>query len=391
MMGGGRSNFIYMDHAATTPVAPEVLEAMRPYFQEIYGNPSSLHRQGREALAALDEARRTVAEILGAAEDEIIFTSGGSESDNLALRGVALASRERGDHIIVSAVEHEAVLRTAHQLAELFGLQVTELPVDRYGRVDPADVEAAITARTVLISVMTANNEVGTLQPVREIADIAHRYGIPFHTDAVQAAGAMDLHVDHLGVDLLSLSAHKFYGPKGVGILYVRRGTPLIPTQTGGPHEGQRRAGTENVPGIVGAATALRLAKERRAEEVPRLRALRDRLIEGILETVPGAELTGHPTERLPHNASFVIPGVEADTLLAALDLRGIGAASGAACTSGAVEPSHVLLAMGVPPEKAVGSLRLTLGRSNTPEEVEYVLEVLPEVVERLRKVVLVG
>ena len=385
------SDFIYMDHAATTPLAPEVLEAMMPYFGDVYGNPSSLHRQGREALAALDEARRTVATILGAAEDEIVFTSGGTESDNLALRGVALASRERGDHIIVSSVEHEAVLRTAHQLAEHFGFRVTELPVDRYGRVDPADVEAAITERTVLISVMTANNEVGTLQPIPEIAEVARRHGVPFHTDAVQAAGCMDLNVDRLGVDLLSLSAHKFYGPKGVGILYVRRGTPLLPVQTGGPHEEQRRAGTENVPGIVGAASALRLAHEHQAEEVPRLQALRDRLIEGVLDAIPDAMLTGHPTERLPHNASFVIPGIEADALLIALDLKGIGAASGSACTSGAVEPSHVLMAMGVPHDVAVGSLRLTLGRSNTEEHVDYLLQVLPEVVQRLRSITAVG
>lgn len=382
-----RSDFIYMDHAATTPVAPEVLEAMLPYFSEEYGNASSLHARGRAALAALDEARATVAGVLGAHDDEIVFTSGGTESDNLALRGVAFASRERGNHLIVSSVEHKAVLNTARQLAELHGFRVTELPVDQYGRVDPADVEAAICDETVLISIMTANNEVGTIQPIAEISQIARRHGIPFHTDAVQAGGYLDINVDRLGVDLLSLAGHKLYGPKGVGVLYVRRGTPLVPAQTGSSHERGRRAGTENVAGIVGMAAALRLMQERRPTEVPRLRRLRDRVIEGVLAGVPDVLLTGHPTERLPHNASFAIPGVEADGLLVALDLKGIGAASGSACTSGSVEPSHVLQAMNVPYEAAVGSLRLTLGHSNTDEDVDYLLAVLPEVVERMRAI----
>jgi len=382
-----RSDFIYMDHAATTPVAPEVLEAMLPYFSEEFGNASSLHARGRAALMALDRARATVAGLLGAHDDEIIFTSGGTESDNLAVRGVALASRERGNHLIVSSVEHKAVLKTAHRLAELHGFRVTELPVDEYGRVDPADVEAAICDETVLISVMTANNEVGTIQPIAEIGQIAREHGIPFHTDAVQAGGYLDIHVDRLGVDLLSLAGHKLYGPKGVGVLYVRRGTPLEPVQTGGSHERGRRAGTENVAGIVGIATALRLMQEQRPTEVPRLRRLRDRVIEGVLAGVPDALLTGHPVERLPHNASFAIPGVEADGLLVALDLKGVGVASGSACTSGSVEPSHVLQAMNIPYEAAVGSLRLTLGHSNTDEHVDYVLGVLPEVVERMRAI----
>ncbi len=382
-----RSEFIYMDHAATTPVAPEVLEAMLPYFSEEYGNASSLHARGRAALMALDQARATVAGLLGARDDEIIFTSGGTESDNLALWGVALSSRERGNHLIVSSVEHKAVLKTAHRLADLFGFRVTELPVDQYGRVDPADVEAAISDDTLLISVMTANNEVGTIQPIAEISQIARAHGVPFHTDAVQAGGYLDINVDHLGVDLLSLASHKVYGPKGVGVLYVRRGTPLEPMQTGGSHERGRRAGTENVAGIVGMARALQLVQEWRPTEVPRLQRLRDRLIEGVLAGVPDVMLTGHPEERLPHNASFAIPGVEADGLLVALDLKGIGAASGSACTSGSVEPSHVLQAMNVPYEAAVGSLRLTLGHSNTDEHVDYVLEVLPEVVERMRAI----
>lgn len=386
-----RSGFIYMDHAATTPVAAEVLEAMRPYFSEEFGNASSLHARGRAALTALDQARASVAGLLGACDDEIIFTSGGTESDNLAVSGVALASRERGDHLIVSSVEHNAVLKTAYRLAELRGFRVTELPVDECGRVDPADVEAAICDETVLISVMTANNEVGTIQPIAEIGQIAREHGIPFHTDAVQAGGYLDISVDRLGVDLLTLAGHKLYGPKGVGVLYVRRGTPLEPVQTGGSHERGRRAGTENVAGIVGMATALRLMQERRPTEVPRLRRLRDRVIEGVLAGVPDAMLTGHPVERLPHNASFAIPGVEADGLLVALDLKGIGAASGSACTSGSVEPSHVLQAMNVPYEVAVGSLRLTLGHSNTDEHVDYVLEVLPEVVERMRAIAAVA
>ncbi|MFQ5595434.1 MAG: cysteine desulfurase family protein, partial [Anaerolineae bacterium] len=341
-----RSDFIYMDHAATTPVAAEVLEAMLPYFSEEYGNASSLHARGRNALLALDEARATVAGILGAGNDEIIFTSGGTESDNLAVRGVALASRERGNHIIVSSVEHKAILNTARQLSELHGFRVTELPVDEYGRVDPADVEAALTDQTVLISVMTANNEVGTIQPIAEISQIAREHGVPLHTDAVQAGGYLDINVDRLGVDLLSLAGHKLYGPKGVGVLYVRRGTPLEPAQTGSSHESYRRAGTENVAGIVGMARALRLMQEQRPTEAPRLQRLRDRVIEGVLAGVPDAMLTGHPVDRLPHNASFAIPGVEADGLLVALDLKGVGVASGSACTSGSVEPSHVLQAM---------------------------------------------
>lgn len=382
--------FIYMDHAATTPVAPEVLEAMLPFFAREYGNASSLHARGRRALQALDQARATVAAVLGAEDDEIVFTSGGTESDNLAVRGVALASREWGDHLIVSSVEHKAVLNTARQLAELHGFRVTELPVDEYGRVAPTELEAAIRAETVLISVMTANNEVGTIQPIAEISRIARQYGIPFHTDAVQAGGYLDINVDRLGVDLLSLAGHKLYGPKGVGVLYVRRGTPLMPVQTGGSHEQNRRAGTENVAGIVGMAAGLKLVQERRPTEVPRLQRLRDRVIEGVLAGVPDAMLTGHPVERLPHNASFAIPGVEADTLLVALDLKGIGAASGSACTSGSVEPSHVLQAMNVPYDAAIGSLRLTLGHSNTERHVEYVLDVLPDVVERLRAIAVV-
>ncbi|MFQ6058344.1 MAG: cysteine desulfurase NifS [Anaerolineae bacterium] len=381
------NRIIYLDHAATTPVHPKVLEAMLPYFSERYGNASSIYSLGREALHALDEARATVAEILGAREREIIFTSCGSESDNLAIRGIAFANRSRGNHIITSPIEHHAVLHTCEQLEKHFGFQVTYLPVDQYGRVNPDDVGRAITDRTILITIMYANNEVGTIQPIAEIGKIARAKGIPFHTDAVQAGGALDLDVNALNVDLLSLSAHKFYGPKGVGILYARRGLRLLPTQTGGAHERNRRAGTENVAGIVGAATALKLAQESREENNRRVAALRDRLMEGILSRIPRAQLTGHPTERLPNNASFTIEFIEGEGLLLSLDMQGICASSGSACTSASLEPSHVLLAMGIPPEVAHGSLRLTLGHENTEEEINYVLEVLPGIVERLRSI----
>ncbi|MDP2954659.1 MAG: aminotransferase class V-fold PLP-dependent enzyme, partial [Chloroflexota bacterium] len=316
---------------------------------------------------------------------EIIFTSCGSESDNLAIRGVAFMNREKGNHILTSSIEHHAVGHTCEHLEKHFGFQVTYLPVDRYGRVDPADVEKAITQKTILITIMYANNEVGTIEPIAEIGEIARAHKIPFHTDTVQAGGALDLNVEALNVDLLSLSAHKFYGPKGVGVLYLRRGVRLLPTQTGGAHELNRRAGTENVAGIVGLATALKLAQEHREENNRKLIALRDRLIEGILSSIPDTQLTGHPKERLPNNASFTINYVEGEGMLLGLDMMGIAASSGSACTSASLEPSHVLLAMGIPPEVAHGSLRLTLGHENTEEDVHYLLEVLPGIVERLR------
>jgi len=338
---------IYFDHAATTPVHPHVLEAMLPYFSERFGNASSVHRLGRQALEALDHARRAVAGILGCSDREVVFTSCGSESDNLAIRGVVFANRDRGNHIITSAVEHHAVLHTCEQLQRHFGFEVTVLPVDRFGMVDPDDVARAITPRTVLISIMYANNEVGTIQPIAEIGRIAREHEVPFHTDAVQGGGALELNVDALNVDLLSLSAHKFYGPKGVGILYVRKGTKLLPMQTGGSHERNRRAGTENVAGIVGAATALELAQRAREANNAHVRALRDRLVEGVLERVPGVQLTGHPTQRLPNNASFVLEGISGpEELLLGLDLKGICASSGSACTSASMEPSYVLRAM---------------------------------------------
>ncbi|HIC94474.1 MAG TPA: cysteine desulfurase NifS [Anaerolineae bacterium] len=376
-----------MDHAATTPVDPRVVEAMLPYFSEKYGNASSVYSLGREARKAIEDARRTVADILGCDPKEVIFTSCGSESDNLAIRGVAFAQRHRGkgNHIITSPIEHHAVSHTVEQLEKYFGFEVTCVPVDKYGMVDPDDVGRAIRDDTVLISIMYANNEVGTIEPIAEIGKIARQRGIPFHTDAVQAGGALDLNVDRLNVDLLSLSAHKFYGPKGIGVLYVRQGTPLLPMQTGGGHERNRRAGTENVPYIVGLARALEIAYHELESNNRRIRGLRDKLIEGVLARIPEAELTGHPSERLPNNASFVIRYVEGESMLLNLDMMGVCASSGSACTSASLEPSHVLLAMGIPPEVAHGSLRLTLGRENTEEDVDYVLEVLPPIVEKLR------
>ncbi len=379
---------IYLDHAATTAVDPRVVEAMLPYFTEVYGNPSSLHHKGREAADALDQARQTVAGIFGCKEREVIFTSGGTESDNLALRGAAFAQAEQGKkHLIASPIEHHAVGHTLEQLAEKFGFEVTYLPVDRYGLVDPDDVEKAIRPDTALVSVMYANNEVGTIEPIADIARVTRKHGVLLHTDAVQAGGALDLNVERLGVDFLSLSAHKFYGPKGVGILYANRKAKFWPIQTGGAHEWRRRAGTENIPYIVGMATALKLAYEGIAEENARLTALRDRLITGVLERIPEAFLTGHPTQRLPNSASFVFKYIEGEGILLNLDALGVCASSGSACTSASLEPSHVLLAMGVPVEVAHGSLRLTLGRENTEADVDFVLAHLPEIVQKLREI----
>lgn len=377
---------VYLDHSATTPVDPRVVEAMLPYFTETFGNPSSLHQYGQAALAALDGARRTIAEFLHASPKEIVFTGCGSESDNLALRGVAFALRSRGNHIITTPVEHHAILNTAEQLEKEFGFEVTRVPVDRHGVVNPDDVERAITPRTILISVMYANNEVGTIEPLAEISRVTRARKIVFHTDAVQAGGYLDLDVDKLGVDLMSLGAHKFHGPKGIGALYVRSGTPLVEMQTGGSQERSRRAGTENIPYIVAMATALRIAQENRAAENARLVALREKLVEGILERIVGAELTGAPGDRLPGHASFVIPGAVGDEMVLGLDLAGIAASTGSACTAGSAEPSHVLAAMGYPPNVARGALRLTLGRENTEADVAYAIGAVADVVGKLRK-----
>jgi cysteine desulfurase len=377
---------VYLDHAATTPLRPEVLEAMLPYLTQHWGNPSSIHASGRDARRGLDEARETVARLLGAKAREVVFTGGGTEADNLAVKGAAWAASSRGRHIVTSSVEHKAVLH-ACGVMERHGFEVTYLAVDRYGRVDPAEVAAAITDRTSLVSVMYANNEVGTIQPIREIGAICRERRALFHVDAVQAAGFLPLDVDALQVDLLSLGAHKLYGPKGVGALFVRQGTQLLPQQSGGSQERQRRAGTENVASIVGFARALELAQAdpaARDAENTRLAALRDALIAG-LTSIDGVTLTGHPTERLPNNASVAISGAEGGDLVAALDLEGIEVSTGSACTTGSAEPSHVLLAMGIEPELAHGSLRLTAGRATTADEVDRTIETTRAVVGRLR------
>jgi cysteine desulfurase len=379
---------VYLDHAATTAVDPRVVEAMLPFWTEQYGNASSIYKLGRQAQHALDGARQTVADILNCKLNEVIFTSCGTESDNLALRGVAHERRRRlgQKHIISSPIEHHAIGHTLEQLESLFDFEVTYVPVDQYGLVDPADVEKAIRPDTALISIMYANNEVGTIEPIAEIGKIARARKVPFHTDAVQAGGTLSLDVKALNVDLMSLSAHKFYGPKGVGVLYARRGAPFLPMQTGGGHERRRRAGTENIPYIVGLATALRLAYEEAKEANARIARLRDRLADGILVRIPYSQLSGHPTQRLPNSASFLFKYIEGESILLNLDLMGVAASSGSACTSGSLEPSHVLMAMGFPHEIAHGSLRLTLGKENTDEDIDYVLDILPGIIEKLRK-----
>jgi len=364
---------------------------MLPYFTEQFGNPSSLHRYGQQAHAAVDDARQTVADILGAHEREIVFTGNGTEANNLALRGVAFAARtSMGDHqgrpnIITTPIEHHAILRTCEQLEREFGFEITYVPVNRHGMTNPDDVARAITDRTILISVMYANNEVGTIEPIAEIGKLARRRGIYFHTDAVQAGGYLNVDVNGLNVDLMSLGAHKFHGPKGVGVLYVREGTKILPTQTGGNQERGRRAGTENVPYFVGFARALEIAQSERDTHNAQLRAQRERLVEGLLETIPGAELTGHPMERLPGHSSFVIPSAVGDEMVFALDLEGVAVSTGSACTAGSPEPSHVLAAMGYAPEIARGALRITMGRENTDAELDAALRVIPATIEKMQ------
>jgi cysteine desulfurase len=380
------ASMIYLDHSATTAVDPRVVAVMAPLWSELYGNPSSIYGLGRKAAAALEGARSRVAALLNCQPGEIVFTSGGTESDNLALRGVGMAQAARGRrHIITTPIEHHAVLHTAADLAEHFDFDVTYVPVDRYGLVDPATVAASIRPDTALISVMAANNEVGTIEPVAEIGAIARRHGVPFHTDAVQAAGHLPLDVTSLNVDLMALSAHKFYGPKGVGLLYIRRGVKLEPVQTGGNQERGRRSGTENVPYIVGMAYALELAQGELQSRAGRLVALRERLAAGLFDRIPDVELTGHPTRRLPGHLSLVVHGVEAEGMLISLDLAGVAASSGSACSSGAPTASHVLTAMGFTSQDAMGALRLTLGRENTEADVDFVVEKLPEIVARVR------
>jgi cysteine desulfurase len=380
---------VYLDHAATTPLDERVIEAMVECLRSVWGNPSSIYFEGREARKRLDAARRLVAEVLGARPNEIIFTSGGSESDNTALRGAAFASRPRGNHIITTAIEHHAVLHAVEQL-EKEGFEATYLPVDSEGFVDPANLERALRPDTTVVSIMYANNEVGTVQPLRELVGVVKQYNprIVFHTDAVQAAGALSLNVDRLGVDMLSLAAHKFYGPKGVGALYVRSRTPFIAQLLGGGQERNRRAGTENVPGIVGMARALELAAEEAEVRNAHARELRDLIAAGLPSRLPGVRPTGpvDGARRLPNNYSCCIERVEGEAVLIQLDLAGISASSGSACTTGSLEPSHVLTAMGIDADTARGSLRLTVGKDNRREDVERLLNVLPPIVEKLRR-----
>ncbi len=410
---------IYFDHAATTPVDKKVFEAMEPYFSKKYGNPSSIHTFGQETKAVIEDAREKVAEFLNCNPEEIIFTSGGTESDNLAIRGVAFGIQKRlrakglelrridnkaqsprlraqSLHIITSTIEHHAVLHTVEDLEKNFDFETTYLPVDQYGMVKPEDVRKAIKENTILVSVMYANNEVGTIQPISDITDVIAKskeqrakskkqLPLIFHTDAVQATGYLDCDVKKLEVDLLSISAHKIYGPKGVGALYIKKGTPLLPIQTGGGHERKRRAGTENVPGIVGLGKAIELVTKNRVQESIKIKKLRDKLIKGVLE-IPDVILTGHPKKRLPNSASFCVKFIEGESMLINLDMKGVACSTGSACTSGSLEPSHVLTAMGISPQTTQGSLRVTLGENNTEKEIDYFLKVLPEIVEKLRE-----
>ena len=373
-----------MDHSATTAVDPAVTEAMLPYFSEKYGNPSSLYTIGRQAKKAIEESRQKVADLISAKKEEIIFTGSGTESDNLAIKGIAYRNRKKGDHIITSSIEHHAVLHTCKYL-EKNGFRVTYLPVSKDGIVNPVDVEKAITPQTILITVMHANNEIGTIQPIEEIGRIAKEKDIPFHTDAVQTAGKIPVNVDALGVSLLSVSAHKIYGPKGVGALYMRKGTVVEPQLHGGGHERNIRSSTENVPGIVGFGRACELAKERLPDEA-KIAVLRDSLIKGVLE-IKDSYLNGHPTKRLPNNANFRFSYIEGESMILNLDMKGVAASTGSACSSTSLEPSHVLMAIGLRAEDAHGSLRLTLGRENTQEDVDYVISVLPDIVNKLRMI----
>ena len=375
---------IYMDHSATTFVKPEVLDAMIPYFTERFGNPSSIYNLARESKKAIDAAREQTAKALGADPDEIYFTSGGSESDNWAIKGVALANRKRGNHIITTQIEHHAVLHTC-QFLEKEGFEITYLPVDQYGLVDPADLEKAITEKTILISIMYANNEIGTIEPIADLGAIAKKHNVYFHTDAVQVIGSIPIKVNEQNIDLLSLSAHKFYGPKGVGALYIRKGVRIENLIHGGGQERRRRAGTENIAGIVGLGKAIEMVNVDITGHNAKIRSMRDRLIRGVLEKIPNTRLNGHPEKRLPGNFNVSFEFIEGESMLLWLNDNGICASTGSACTSGSLEPSHVLLATGLPVEISHGSLRLTLGDANTENDVDFVLEVLPKVVTKLR------
>lgn len=376
---------VYLDNAATTMVRQEVVDAMIPAFTTYYGNPSSLHEYAREAGKLADEARAKVAAVIGAKPDEIVFTGGGSESDNMVLRGAAAANRKKGKHIITSAVEHHAVLYTLKAMEREGVAEVTVLPVDEYGLVTAQQVKDAIRDDTVLVSIMFANNEVGTIMPIAEIGEVCREKGVWFHTDAVQATGHVPVDVEEMKIDMLSMSAHKFHGPKGIGALYIRKGIRIPSLIIGGGQEKKRRAGTENVPGMVGMGVAIELAAQHMAENALRVGALRDKLIKGISSSIPDVKLNGHPSLRLPNNVNFSIRFIEGESILLMLDINGIAASSGSACTSGSLDPSHVLLAMGLPHEIAHGSLRLTLSEFTTEQEIDYVLDILPQIVQRLR------
>lgn len=375
---------IYFDNAATTPVRPEVLEAVLPYFREFYGNASSIYGIAKESKRALEKARGQVAAAIGAEPEEIYFTAGGSESDNMALRGIAEAYAKKGNHIITTKIEHHAILHTGEYLQK-HGVDVTYLPVDEYGRISLEELEKAIRPETVLISVMFANNEIGTIEPIAEIGAIAKKHGVLFHTDAVQAVGHVPIDVRAMNIDLLSMSGHKLGAPKGVGAIFIRKGVQVEPLIFGGAQEKRKRAGTENIAGIVGLGKAAELAVAEMEETAGRLAYLRDKLVNGILEKIPYSRLNGHPSDRLPGNCNISFSYIEGESLLLLLDSLGVAASSGSACTSGSLDPSHVLMAIGLPHETAHGSLRLTLDRENTEEEVDFVLEKLPAIVQRLR------
>ena len=377
---------VYMDHAATTPVREEVVEAMLPYFADVFGNASSIHTFGQEAQRAVDKARETVADCIGADPTEICFTSGGTEANNLAIKGVARAYEKKGKHIVSSKIEHHAVLNCFQDLEDR-GFSATYLPVDEYGLLDPEGLRAAVTPDTTLVSVMLANNETGTVEPVAKLAAAARAKGVVFHTDAVQAIGKLPVDVGELEVDLLTISAHKIYGPKGVGALFIRKGTRIEPLLHGGHHERNRRAGSENVPAIVGFAKSIELACDELSAEPPRLAALRDRLAQGIIERIDRVQTNGSVTNRLPNVLNLRFESVDGEPLVIGLDMKGVAVSTGSACTSGSLEPSHVLRAMGAPPATSHQSVRFSLGRTNTEQDVDYVLEVLPEIVERLRRI----
>jgi len=373
-----------MDHAATTPVDKEVVKTMLPYFTELFGNASSLHSFGQEAKDALEESRRIIAKSINAKPEEIIFTSGGTESDNMAIKEIVFSSKNK-NHIITSAIEHHAVLHTCEFL-EKQGFKVTYLPVDRYGLVNPADVEKAITSKTALVSIMHANNEIGTIEPIAEIGKICSKYKVYFHTDAVQTFSKVPINVKKMCIDLLSASSHKLYGPKGVGFLYIKKGTKISPLIHGGGHEQGMRSGTENVAGIVGFAKAVQIAIKNMRKEIKEETRLRDKLINGVLK-ISNTRLNGHPTERLAGNANFSFGGIEGESLVMHLDMKGIAASTGSACSTHSLKPSHVLTAIGLTPMQAHGSLRLTLGRENTEKDINYILRILPDIVKNLRKI----